>query len=321
MGKLYISELKMGQSVDILVMLKRKQLAKIPNASNFCLTIICLDRSGEIEAKLWEKAQEMSSLIQERDILAIKGIVTEYKGKYLLKIDDLTKVEESLCDLADFLPSTPKNRREMFEELVEIMSSVRNPYLRKVLQAFLTDSVWLKEFASAPADKRIHQPYIGGLLEHTLNVIKICLKFTDMYQFLDHDLLVTGAILHDIGKIHEFDYHRGIDYSTAGRLLGHIILGVQMVEGKIKDFPDFPEELRIALLHLIVSHHGQEESKSLQKPKFLEAILLHYADKLDSEMFQFEYVSTNQEENKKNLVLLENFEESFAFLKREKEAL
>lgn len=321
MGKFYISELTMGQNVDMLVMVKKKQLGRMANGTGCYLSIACLDRSGEIEGRVWERVQELSGKIQERDILSIKGVVTEYKGKPILKIDELTKVDENLCDLADFLPSTPKNRSDMFEELIKIMSSIRNPYLRKLLQEFLSDPSWLKDFTCAPADKRIHQPYIGGLLEHTLNVIKICLKFTDMYNFLDYDLLLTGAILHDVGKIYEFDYRRTIDYSTAGRLLGHLVLGVQVVEERIKNIPDFPQELRIALLHLIVSHHGEEEGKSLQKPKFLEAVLLHYADKLDSEMFQFEYVRTTQEETKQNLVFLEDFEDSMTFMKRERGAL
>jgi len=321
MGKFYISELTMGQSVDILIMIKKKQLAKVANGTGCYLSMACIDRSGEIEGRLWDRAQEVYSTIQERDILSIKGIVTDYKGKPIIKIDEFSKVDENLCDLADFLPSTPKNRGDMFEELIQLMSSIRNPYLRKLLQEFLSDSSWLKDFTSAPADRRIHQPYIGGLLEHTLNVIKICLKFTDMYSFLDYDLLLSGAILHDVGKIYELDYRRTIDYSTAGRLLGHIVLGVQIVEEKIKAIPDFPQELRIALLHLIVSHHGEEEGKSLQKPKFLEAVLLHYADKLDSEMFQFEYVHTNKEETRQNLVFLEDFEESLSLARRERGVL
>lgn len=321
MSKPYISELAMGQNVDMLIMVKRKQLIKIPNSSSSYLAIVCLDRSGEIEGRLWEKAQEMSGIVQERDILAIKGVVTEYKGKPMIKLEELAKVEDSLCDLADFLPSTPKNRREMFEEMISVMSSIKNPFLRKLLQEFVGDPIWLKDFTSAPADRRVHQPYIGGLLEHTLNVINICLKFTDMYNFLDYDLLLTGAILHDVGKIYEFDYRRTIDYSTAGRLLGHLVLGAQVVEERIKRIPEFPQELRIALLHLVVSHHGEDEGRSLQRPKFLEAVLLHYADKLDSEMFQFEYIRTNEEENRQNLVFLEDFDGNYGFLKREREAL
>jgi len=318
MAKIYINEFILGHNVDTLVMVKRKQLAKIPNGPGCYLSITCMDKTGEIEGRIWENPQELSSKIQDRDILSIKGVVTEYKGKALIKVDEVTKVDDNLCDLADFLPCTSKNRREMFEELIQVMSSIRNPYLRRLLKEFLSDPDWLKEFTSAPAEKRSHQPYIGGLLEHTMNVVNICLKFTEMYKFLDYDLLLTGAILHDIGKIQEFDYRRTIDYSTAGRLLGHIILGVQLVEEKLKVITDFPQELRIALLHLIVSHHGEHEGQSPKKPKFLEAMLLHFADRLDTEVYQFEYLRNGQEDNKQNLVFLEDFDENFSSLKRER---
>lgn len=321
MAKIYISEFALGQSIDTSVMIKRKQLGRLPNAAGYYLSIVCIDRTGEIEGRIWESAQEISSKIQDRDIISIKGVVTEYKGKPLIKIDELVKMDENLYDLADFLPCTPKNRRDMFEELIQAMSSIRSPYLRSLLKEFLNDPVWLKDFTSAPADRTIHQPYIGGLLEHTINVVRICLKFTDMYNFLDYDLLLTGAILHDVGKVDEFDYRRTIDYSTAGRLLGHIILGVQRVEEKIKNIADFPQELRIALLHLIVSHHGEYERQSPKKPKFLEAMLLHYADRLDTEVFQFEYVHTSQEDNKQKLVFLEDFDDTFVSFKRERGVL
>jgi len=317
-AKLYLNELTVGQNVETLVMVKRKQLSRLPNGSGSYLSIVCMDKTGEIEGRIWENPQELTSKVQERDILALKGMVTEYKGKTLIKIDEMTRVDDSFCDLGDFLPCTPKNRRDMFEELVKIMSSIRNPYLRKLLKEFLGDPEWLKDFTSAPAEKRVHQPYIGGLLEHTINVVNICLKFTDMYEFLDYDLLLTGAILHDVGKIQEFDYRRVIDYSTAGRLLGHIILGVQLVEEKIKQIPDFPQELKIALLHLIVSHHGEEERQSPKKPKFFEAMLLHFADRLDTEIFQLEYLRNNQEDHKQNLVFLEDFDDTFSSFKRER---
>ena len=318
MAKVYINELTMGQNVETLVMIKRKQLSKIPNGPGYYLSVICMDKTGEIEGRIWETPQEINSKVQDKDIFSVKGVVTEYKGKPIIKIDDLNKVDDSLCDLADFLPCTPKSRRDMFEELVQVMSSIRNPYLRKLLKEFLSDPDWLKDFTCAPAEKRSHQPYIGGLLEHSMNVVNICLKFTEIYKFLDYDLLVTGAILHDVGKVNEFDYRRTIDYSTAGRLLGHIILGVQLVEEKIKTIPDFPEELRIALLHLIVSHHGEYERQSPKKPKFFEAMLLHFADRLDTEAFQFEYLRNSQEDSKQNLVFLEDFDDTFSSLKRER---
>ncbi len=174
----------------------------------------------------------------------------------------------------------------MMQKIIAVIKGIKDENLKALLKSFFRDKKWVRSFGTAPAAKKHHQPYIGGLLEHTYNMVRMVPALAEVYP-VDIDLMYTGVILHDIGKIHEYNYEVKIDFSDAGRFLGHIIIGIEEVDKKIAEIPGFPEELRLKLLHMIASHHGKAEWGSPQPPVFLEACLLHHLDLIDSEAFHF----------------------------------
>ncbi|HHY59264.1 MAG TPA: CRISPR-associated endonuclease Cas3'', partial [Clostridia bacterium] len=176
---------------------------------------------------------------------------------------------------------------EMWEELQQKIAGIANPHLQSLVRQIFGDETLAEQFRRAPAAKAHHQAYLGGLLEHTLNVVKLAEQIAAAYEGVDRDLLLTGALLHDIGKIYEYRYDVFIDYTDAGRLLGHIVIGAGLVQERLRDLPDFPETLKLKVLHMIVSHHGRYEWQSPKRPKFLEAAILHQADYLDAEVDKF----------------------------------
>ncbi|NVM56808.1 MAG: HD domain-containing protein, partial [Desulfobacterales bacterium] len=187
-------------------------------------------------------------------------------------------------DARDFLPATERDVDQMLARLVQISQTVENEHLSRLLVAFFEDKAFVDLFKTAPAAKKMHHAYLGGLLEHTLSIAMLIQAIAGHYKGIDKDLLLTGGILHDIGKVHEFSYETHIDYSDAGRLLNHIVIGVEMLEKKIATLNDFPEELALVLKHMIVSHHGTRDFGSPEPPKTLEAIILNYLDELDAKV-------------------------------------
>ncbi|MDK2821644.1 MAG: 3-5 exoribonuclease [Clostridia bacterium] len=226
----------------------------------------------------------------------MEGRASIYKGRIQLILSNVELVEEDKINREDFLPITPKNREEMFTTIMNIIEGIKNPYLKQLLNSFFEDSTWVKYFNEAPAAKKNHQAYLGGLLEHTFNMIALVPSLCAIYPQVDQDLLYTGVILHDIAKIKEYEYEYKIDFTDAGRLLGHIVMGIQEVDQRITSIEGFPEKLRLKVLHMIASHHGQYEWQSPKRPKFLEACLLHHLDLIDTEVFIFNSISENTQE-------------------------
>lgn len=211
-----------------------------------------------------------------------------------LNVKNINPVGANLVKKSDFLQETPKDQKKMYREIVSIIKSISNTHLKALLKAFFQDKKWRRCFVTAPAAKQNHQAYIGGLLEHTYNMVRLVPALAKVYP-INIDLLYTGVILHDIGKIQEYLYDYKIDISSPGRFLGHIVIGIGEVERKIAEIPDFPEELRLKLLHMIASHHGSYEWQSPRLPAFLEACLLHHLDLLDSQAFHFVSLNNNSE--------------------------
>ena len=219
----------------------------------------------------------LMSLKDKTDILA-------YPPKFLFT-PTLANYREIL--LGDYLPQTSQDIEKMFEELKNIASQVRRPFLSRLLSAFLNDEELVKKIKMAPAAKAVHHVFLGGLLEHTLAVAQLVLLVGPRYKGIDQELLLTGAILHDLGKVSELSFDRTFDYTDPGRLLGHITLTAEMLDEKIKSIPDFPQNLAVLLKHIILSHHGEYEFGSPKRPKTLEALLLHQLDDLDAKMNGF----------------------------------
>ena len=247
------------------------------------LSLTLADRTGELEAKVWERADALSPLFKEGDILEVEGHANSYRNEIQLTLSNL-RVPEQVDDSALFLESTPRDISEMMRAMNEALNAIEDRHLKGLVNRFLSDRPFLSRFKQAPAAKNFHHAYLGGLLEHTLSVCRMAQSVAEHYPNLDRDLLMAGAFLHDIGKIREFQFDRKIDYSGEGRLLGHLMLGVAMLDEKLSGMKGFPQELALKLKHLILSHHGEYDYGSPKRPKFLEAFALHLIDDLDAKM-------------------------------------
>jgi len=283
MDKIFIEQLRKGQTVESIFLVKEKGLTKTKMGNPY-LSLRLADRTGEVEGRIWDNALDFASMFEKDDFVKVRAEVDEFQGVPQLRISKLRKCAESEVRLEDFLPKTSKDVENMFAELKTIASRVRQPFLQKLLDGFFQDEQWAKKFKLAPAAKAVHHVYLGGLLEHTLSLVHLVLLIGPRYPGIDQDLLLTGTIFHDMGKISELSFERAFDYTDPGRLLGHIVLTVEMVDEKIRTIPDFPENLSLLLKHLILSHHGEYEFGSPKLPMTLEAVLLHHIDDMDAKM-------------------------------------
>jgi 3'-5' exoribonuclease len=242
------------------------------------------DRTGQLEAKMWDNVEDAIDAFEQDDFLKIKGLINKYKNRFQLTIHKVRRLGDSEIDFADYLPKTSKNVDQLWHTLNEFIDSIRDPKLNGLLRAFLADPEIAQAYRHAPAAKTLHHAYIGGLLDHVVSLFQSCDLVCRNYPQINRDLLLSGAFLHDIGKIYELTYNRSFSYTTRGQLLGHMIIELEMLKEKVRLVPGFPAELRILLEHMIISHHGQYEFGSPKLPMFPEALMLHYLDDLDSKM-------------------------------------
>ena len=242
------------------------------------------DRTGQIEGKMWDNVEEVLDAFEQDDFLKIKGLINKYKNRFQLTIHKLRRLGDSEIDYSDYLPKTTKNIDELWQTLAEYVASFQNLHLKTLIQAFMSDPEIVSAYRNAPAAKTLHHAYIGGLLDHVVSLFRSCDLICRNYPQVNRDLVLAGAFLHDVGKIHELTYNRSFSYTTRGQLLGHMVIELEMLQAKLLFVPDFPPELKTLLEHLIISHHGQYEFGSPKLPMFPEALLLHYMDDLDSKM-------------------------------------
>src|SRR6266446_2565990 len=242
------------------------------------------DRTGQVEAKMWDNVEDALDAFEQDDFIKIKGLLNKYKNRFQITIHKLRRLGDSEVDFADYLPKTTKDIGELWQTLAGFVASFQDRHLRSLVEAFMADPDIAEAYRTAPAAKTLHHAYIGGLLDHVVSLFRSCDLMCRNYPHINRDLLLTGAFLHDIGKIHELTYNRSFSYTTRGQLLGHMIIELEMLQGKLAQMPGFPESLKTLLEHLIISHHGQYEFGSPKLPMFPEALLLHYLDDLDSKM-------------------------------------
>ena len=254
------------------------------------------DRSGQLEAKMWDNVEEVLDAFEQDDFLKIKGLINKYKQRFQLTIHKLRKLGDTEIEYADYLPKTTKDIDELWRTLTNFVATFENPHLKALVQAFMADPEIAAAYRNAPAAKTLHHAYIGGLLDHVVSLFRSCDLMCKNYPQINRDVLLTGAFFHDIGKIHELTYNRSFTYTTKGQLLGHMIIELEMLQAKLAHLPGFPQELKTLVEHLIISHHGEYEFGSPKLPMFPEALMLHYLDDLDSKMeamrAQFEREST-----------------------------
>src|SRR5215813_6531893 len=242
------------------------------------------DRSGHLEAKMWDNVDDTLDAFEQEDFIKVKGLINKYKNRFQLTIHKLRKLGDGEIDFSDYLPKTAKDIGELWRTLAEFVASFQNPHLKALLESFMSDPVIAEAYRNAPAAKSLHHAYIGGLLDHVVSLCRSCDLVSRNYPTINRDLLLTGAFFHDIGKIHELAYNRAFTYTTRGQLLGHMIIELEMLQAKVSKIPGFPDQLKTLIEHLIISHHGQYEFGSPKLPMFPEALMLHYLDDLDSKM-------------------------------------
>ena len=296
----YISELDAGSRVSGIYLCKYRQSAVTKNGKAYD-NVVLMDKTGSVSAKIWEPDSPGIDEFDDLDYVDIVGDVSNYNGALQISIRRARTAREGEYNPADYLPSTDKNRDAMMHELHAMIESIQNPWLRQVLEYFFVhDQSFVTRFCESSAAKSIHHGFIGGLLEHTLSVARLCDFYAESYPILNRDLLVTAALLHDIGKVKELSAFPANDYTDAGQLLGHIVIGAQMVHDAIRAVEGFPESLAHELQHCIVAHHGELEYGSPKKPALAEALALSLADITDArmetikELFQANEKTTNE---------------------------
>jgi len=279
----YINELQPNQQTAGVFLVRSKEVRQKKSGDLF-LSLVLGDRTGEIDAKMWDSVTEVLDTFERDDFVRVKGLLNIYQNRPQLTIHKMQRVEESEIDAADFFPQSRRGLDEMFAELQAIIAGIGNPHLKALLGAVFGDEEVARLYRKAPAAKTVHHAFLGGLLEHVLSLAQLCRISAAHYQDVDVDLLLAGALLHDVGKIHELSYDRGFGYTTEGQLLGHITIGLRMIGDKLRGLPDFPPRLRALVEHMVLSHHGHLEFGSPKLPLFAEAVLLHYLDDMDSKM-------------------------------------
>jgi 3'-5' exoribonuclease len=293
---IYVRDIKSGEKIGDYFLTAEKIMAFSQKGTPY-LSLRLQDKTGEVDGKVWDNAREWDKVFQKGDIIRIQARAVSYRNNLQLSISEVEKTEDAAVDLGDYLPSAKRDAEEMFTELQTFIEGITSPYLKALLDSFFLDEAITVLFKKAPAAKGLHHVYIGGLLEHTLSVTSLLDLACRHYSGIDRDLLLTGGILHDIGKIYEFTYERIVDYSDEGRLIGHIVIGVEMVDARISALKDFPSQLAMKLRHLLLSHHGDLEYGSPKRPKTVEALIVHYIDDLDAKVNAFqEFISASRDD-------------------------
>ncbi len=283
MEKIFISEFTSNQTVSTTFLVKSKELRNKKTGGQFAL-ITLSDRTGDIVGQWWDNFEETIDTFERDDIVFARALVTVYRNHLQLSIHRMRPCQEHEFNLCDYFPTTKHNVDEMFAELLAIVGEFKNSFLQQLLRNIFADEQTVRKFKRAPAAKTMHHPYLGGLLEHSLSLVKLCRKVGEHYDGIDVDLLQTGAVLHDFGKIDELSYERAFGYTNDGQMIGHLVMETIMVADHIKEIPDFPDDLRRHLLHLLLAHHGKLEYGSPKLPSTPEALMLAYLDDLDSKV-------------------------------------
>jgi 3'-5' exoribonuclease len=241
------------------------------------------DKEGPLKGVLWQPTEDIDREIQVNDVVRIKGEMKSYQGAYELHVASIVKLNEKDYDAAQFVPVAAEETGNLYEGIIAIVSAVENKHLRRLLENIFFDEEFKRRFLRAPAARVWHHSYIGGLAQHVRDMAAIAMRTAEVYPEVDRDLLVSGVLVHDLGKVQELEVTNRIDYSDSGRLIGHIVLGVEFLGSRIREIEGFPAELELKLKHMILSHHGSLEHGSPIVPMTIEAILLHYIDNLDAQ--------------------------------------
>jgi 3'-5' exoribonuclease len=285
----FVKDIKEGEQVRDLFLVAGKALLT-SNAGKPYLSLQLRDRTGQIEGRVWDRAEEIGKRFDRDDVVEASGSAIAYQGRVQLKVHDVRREEGGAKDLSEYLPVTRKGIDPLWRTLQGFISEVRDADLARLLSSVFPDppeADVARRFRQAPGGKTMHHDYIGGLLEHTVSVAGICRFLSSHYEGVNADLLTAGALLHDVGKVHELSYEGAFDYTDEGRLLGHLYMGAEYVDRVCASLPGFPLEKTMLVKHMILSHHGELEYGSPKRPKILEAVLLHFVENMDAKVTAF----------------------------------
>lgn len=291
MTRRYVNQLANGESVDQVFLVADKQL-RANRQGNLYLHLDLRDKTGALGARLWNASESLARQFEPGDYLGVRGKVQVFQGALQLILSHIEVVDVTTIEPAEFLPQGARDVAKLFAKLREVLLGLSNPHLRALAECFLIDDEFVRKFTAAPAGIKNHHAYQGGLLEHVVTLLTAADRIADLYPEIDRDLLLSGIFLHDVGKVDELSYERSFGYTDEGQLLGHLVMGVEMLNDKVRRTVDltgepFPAELLLRLKHMIVSHHGTHEFGSPKVPMTPEAIALHHLDNLDAKIHLF----------------------------------
>ena len=291
MTRRYIDQLTHGDSVDEPFLVADKQL-RANRQGNLYLHLELRDKTGTVGARLWNATENLARTFDAGDYLHVKGKTQIFQGSLQIILTHLDVIPRTEIEPDDFLPQSSQNVTKLLARLREVLLAMGNPHLRALVECFLIDDSFVEKFTTAPAGIKNHHAYQGGLIEHVVSLLNVADRITDLYPEIDRDLLLTGIFLHDIGKIDELSYGHSFAYTDEGQLVGHLVMGVEMLRDKVERCTEltgeeFPAQLLLRLKHMIVSHHGTHEFGSPKVPMTLEAVALHYLDNLDAKLHTF----------------------------------
>lgn len=295
-----ICDMKEGDIVSTCLQVGDGQLFNFRNKPGRYAIFTFTDKSGTIKGVCWERGEKHYNEISDGEIVYANGKVVSYNGILQITVENIEKTEDGSYDPADFLPVSSLDVDSLFSYMLRQIDTVKNKYLKQLLESFFKDPEFEKIFKRAPAAKSIHHSYLGGLVEHTSNCLRLAVTLCEIYPQLDRDLLLAGVMVHDVGKTVELGFDQKLDYTDRGRLIGHIVLGQNMVLDNIRKIPDFPEHLEMELLHLIISHHGENATGSPKRPQMAEACALHFLENLDAQTKRFIQIIEESPHKKKD---------------------
>jgi len=291
MPRRFVNQFGHQEAVDQVFLASQKQLRPNRNG-NLYLQVELVDRTGAISARMWNAGESEYRAFEDGDFVRVEGSTQLYQGAMQLIATNICKARMEEVEFADFMPLGPAQLDKLAVRLGELLRSIRNPHLRNLADCFLLDEEFMGKFTRCPAGVKNHHAYVGGLLEHVVNLMEVIERVAPCYPELDRDLLLMGALIHDMGKIDELSYDRGFAYTDEGQLIGHVVMAIGLLEGKIAEAErlsseTIPQETALRLKHMIVSHHGQYEYGSPKLPMTLEAVALHQLDNLDAKLHSF----------------------------------
>ncbi len=287
----YIEGLREGERINEIYLCKNKQ-PSLTKAGKPFVSLTLQDKTGTLDAKIWDPNSLGIDDFEKLDYINVVGDVTSFQGALQLNVKRLRKAQPNEYDPKEYLPVSKYDTEKMYAQLLSIVQKTENPYLKQLSDHYFLDSKFAEKFKFHSAAKTIHHGFVGGLLQHTLGVAKLCEQFAAQYKILNRDLLITAAVFHDIGKLKELSRFPANDYTDEGQLLGHIVIGAQMLSEQIAKIPDFPKKLADELIHCILAHHGEMEYGSPKKPALAEALALSFADNLDAKLEAMEEALT-----------------------------